>query len=121
MNIEKTVLECLKNAEFTIECEPEDMPVRGNAMASGNDAEDKEAEDWIIDQLNSGNEWAWCSVKATAKWGDIEGVDYLGGCSYKSKRDFIENSSYYEDMRDEAMDDLKRQLTKHFESIPVVN
>jgi hypothetical protein len=98
------------DVEYIIECLEEHATVRGNAMASGNDAEDKEVEDSIIEDLENGNEWAWCTVKVTAKYKDIEGTDYLGGNSYKSEEDFITNSGYYEDMKEQAYTDLLTEL-----------
>jgi hypothetical protein len=79
--------------------------------------DDPEVVDWIHAQLSSGNEWAWASVTVTAKWtapdGEIYvGNDYLGGCSYKSKADFIRNSDYYPQMKDDAYEDLQDTLQR---------
>jgi hypothetical protein len=63
--------------------------------------------DWIYDQLNSGNEWAWCMVKVTAEYDCKEGKDYLGACSYENKENFIKGG-YYDDMVDSAIEDLIR-------------
>jgi hypothetical protein len=95
---------------FTVECEPEDIPVEGNALASGDDEADREAEQWVYDQLDAGNEWAWCTVKVTARWGDFEGVDYLGCCSYRSEEDFAAGDGYLPQMKQEALADLNRRL-----------
>ena len=103
----------LNKIEYTIECLPEDIPVRGNAIDSGIDDFDTEVENDIIQQLEDGNEWAWCTVKVTAKFPglDIEGVDYLGGCSYDSEEDFKKNGDgYFEDMKLTAQKDLLNQL-----------
>lgn len=71
---------------FTVELEPEDTPVRGNAMASGDDDADREVEDEIIERLDRGDISAWCCLKVTATWTapdgtTLDGVDYLGCCS----------------------------------------
>jgi hypothetical protein len=95
---------------YTIEALPEDMSVRGNAMASGDDAYDKEVEDAIIADLEAGNEWAWCTVKVTCTleissghtW---TGEAYLSGCSYRNERDFLEANDYAEQMKHEAYED----------------
>lgn len=76
---------------------------------------DKETEDWIAEQLDRGNEWAWCCVKVTATFTDSEGntyvgADYLGGCSYKSRADFCTDDGYFPDMKTAALDDLKAKL-----------
>lgn len=95
---------------YTLECSPEDIEVRGNAMASGDDEADKEAEDAIIADLEAGNEWAWCCAKVTAEWNGFEGEDYLGGCSYRDEADFKAEGGYYEDMKERALDDLYAQV-----------
>lgn len=99
----------LSDVEFEVICHPETLDVRGNAMASGDDAVDKETEDEILAQLESGNEWAWCCVEVVARWEGFEGRDTLGGCSYKSQADF-EACSYFTDMQSVALEDLKRQI-----------
>jgi hypothetical protein len=98
------------DVDFVLECEPEDVPIEGNAMASGDDDVDAEAEQWVRDQLESGNEWAWCHVIVRARWNGLEGVDNLGCCSYKSEADFRQPGGYYDDMRAEALADLNAQL-----------
>ena len=89
---------------FTIECTPEDAPVRGNAMASGDDALDKEVEDQIIADLEW-NEWAWCVVKVTCRYGRASGAQYLGGCSYKDESDFSSPDGYLPQMKAEAYEE----------------
>lgn len=77
------------NAEISVECHGEDLPFRGNAMASGQDDVDREAEEWIASQLADGNEWAWCLTCVVATWEGYTGKAYLGGCSYLSEADFM--------------------------------
>src|SRR5688572_13886675 len=86
---------------YNLEADFDDIPVRGNALAFGDDAEDKRCEDEIIERLESGDVWAWASVKVTCCHKDlpeIEGVDYLGGCSYLDESDFKQPGGYYDDM-----------------------
>lgn len=97
--------------EYSIECLPEDMPFVGNCMASGDDEVDAEAEQWIRDQLDAGNEWAWCCVKVTATFKGLEATDYLGGCSYKGEADF-KSGGYYDDMIAAVTADLKAQIAE---------
>jgi len=103
--------------EYTIECLEEDTPIRGNALVSGDDDTDKAAEDALIDELTR-NEWAWCLVKvtATAKVGKytFTGVDYLGCCSYANEADF-KAGGCWDDMKEQALDDLKETLELAFE------
>jgi hypothetical protein len=95
---------------------PEDIPIEGNVLASGNDKEDKLAEDLVREELEDGNEWAWCllQVEVTDMDSENENVvsEYLGGCNYRSKRDFIANSGYYEDMVNECIARLEVKFMK---------
>lgn len=68
---------------------------------------------WIRDELESGNEWAWFVAKVTATHPDIpdlEGVDYLGACSYTSAEDFKTPGGYYDYMKEEAARDLLAKI-----------
>lgn len=88
--------------EFKIRLHAEYVPVRGNAMASGDDAFDKEVEDEIIARANDGDPWAWCTIEVvgvvkTPDGGEISSSEYLGCCSYLSQKAFMEDP-YYTDM-----------------------
>ena len=98
---------------YEIFCSPEECPIEGNAMASGDDAFDRHCEDRIRTDLAEGNEWAWCCVRVTARYEGIDSVvgqDYLGCCSYSGIEDFKQPSEYYDDMKDRAREDLYMQL-----------
>lgn len=106
---------------YTIEAFPEDCPVQGMAMASGDDAIDKEYEDQIISRLGSGDMWAWCCVVVGAEIELDNGVKVYGdatlGCvTADGEQDFMENSGYYEDMKDEAKQSLVVELARICES-----
>jgi len=107
---------------FAVECLPEDIPVRGNVMASDEPELDKAEEDAIIRRLDSGDLWAWCCVKVTATLEctsqrkgyvptdvSLVGVDYLGGCSYRNEGDFREGG-YFADMKENALEHLQSQV-----------
>ena len=96
---------------YQIEIEQDDIPVRGNAIASGDNATDKAVEDEIIKRLDNGDTWAWCSVCVVAEAGGVEGRAYLGACSYKDEEDF-RAGGYYEQMQEEAKNDLMEQLRR---------
>jgi hypothetical protein len=100
------------DVEITISAEMDDMPVNGNAIASGDYAYDELVEREILDRLNAGDAWAWAFVTVSAKWDAFEASDSLGGCSYESERDFIENSGYYDDMVSACLADLNDQIIK---------
>lgn len=105
-----------KDVEYEVTCEPAQESIEGNALASGDDAEDKAQEDMIREQLESGNEWAWCDVKVTARWKSWTGVDTLGSCSYTSEADF-KAEGYYEDMKKLALESLKANVQHHADEI----
>lgn len=104
-------LPTIEQVTFTIECLPEDIPVRGYASAIDEET-DRKTEKRIYKQLENGNEWAWCTVKVTATYKGITGTDYLGCCSYKSQKDFEKNSGYYSDMKNVAFNNLIEALQK---------
>lgn len=99
--------------EYELTREEELDSWRGNASASGDDEHDREVEQWIEDQIDRGNDWAWCCAKVTARitlnGHDFEGVDYLGQCSYASEADFRADA-YFEDMCEQAREDLLATL-----------
>jgi hypothetical protein len=99
-----------QEAQFSIECLEECVQVRGNAIASGDDRLDTNTENLILEELDSGNQWAWCTVRVVAEWNGLEGDDYLGCCSYKDEKDFIERSGYYEDMKAQALAELNGKV-----------
>jgi hypothetical protein len=99
--------------EYRIFVTDEDDDPEGH-FASGDDAADKETVAWIREQAEW-NVWAWCVVKVTATHPDIEdleGVDYLGGCSYNDEADFKTPGGYFADMCDRAADDLEAKLER---------
>jgi hypothetical protein len=92
--------------EIRIVVHEETIPLRGNALASGDDDLDRDVEEEILSRLAYGEQWAWCWVEVIAEFRGLEGRDTLGGCSYKDEADFKENSGYYEDMVARATDEL---------------
>lgn len=90
---------------WTIEAKQDDTPVRGNAMASGDDAIDKQVEDEILQRLDDGDVWAWALVKVTGCLRGLKAETYVGGCNYSSEADFKADGCY-EDMQDEVLEEL---------------
>lgn len=97
--------------QFKVECLEEHLPIESNLVDSGDKDLDQQEEQKVINDFNSGNPWAWCTIKVTAfiDGCPVKGVDYLGGCSYKSEDDF-KKDGYYEDMCQQAKDDLLNQF-----------
>lgn len=107
-----------KDVEFVLECEPEHIDIRGNLTVSDDPVQDRKDEDKVIHQLNSGNQWAWCCAKMTAKYKGFEGVDYLGGCSYESEENFRKDG-YFEDMKVQALGALNTNIVNTFKELPI--
>lgn len=86
----------------------DDVDVRGNALASGDDAVDRECEDEILERLSRGDVWAWCTVviECTCDKCGATGRDSLGCCSYADEKDFSQ-SGYYADMCDAALAEMR--------------
>ena len=95
---------------WTLRPEPEDCSVRGNALASGDDEQDKACEDNIIRELDNGNEWAWCCAVLTGRYKGLKAVETLGCCSYASEADFRQPGGYFDDMQASVLADLQAQL-----------
>ncbi len=89
---------------------PDDMPVRGNAMASGDEAADRACEDEILARLADGDEWAWCCVECRAEWGGFHSSAFLGGCCYRDEEEF--RGGPWEDMKAEALEGLEEMLRR---------
>jgi hypothetical protein len=98
----------LNPVEYEVRVEPEDLPYKGNCMASGDEDYDREVEQWITDELNKGNEYAWCGVMVIARFEGFEGVDSLGGCSYKSMADLEED--LIPEMKENALANLRQEI-----------
>ena len=105
---------CKHGVSLTLEAEPEDVPIKGNCLVSGDANEDRKCEQWIQRQLRTGNQWAWCCAVVTAT--DLRTGAHanavLGCCSYKSREDFIDSkfivdgkpgASYFDEMCLEAV------------------
>ena len=89
----------------------DDLPFEGNALASGDDDADREAEAAIRERLDRGDEWAWAAVEVTAEWEGLSASDHLGGCSYESEEDF-KRDPYYADMQAECLGRLQAQAER---------
>ena len=99
---------------YDLECLPEYDAPEGH-FATGDDDDDRRTCQWIRDELAAGNPWAWFCAKVTARYkgiDGIEGVSYLGACSYRSEEDFRQPGDYFDDMKADAAADLRKQLEK---------
>jgi hypothetical protein len=55
------------------------------------------------------NPWAWCQVEVKLSLDGLSASAYLGCCSYEGEDDF-KRSGYYEQMVEEAYDELNKKL-----------
>ncbi len=107
--------------EYRVEVEAEHTPVRGNAQASGDDADDKAVEDAILAALERGQVEAWCCLVVSAHYTDEQGNEYtgldsLGCCSFEPGRsdrrlqDAIGEHVESHGMKQEALDRLLKEI-----------
>lgn len=106
-----------EECRITVRTEPEHIPVRGNAMASGDPQLDRELEDSIIERLETGDEWAWCYVVVTVSWGDFDASASIGACSYDDEADFCQPGGYFDDLVDEALEGVNDGIMRAYMSI----
>lgn len=96
--------------EIELTAEEEHIPIDGNALASGDDAEDAAENERIRDELERGNEWAWCAahVRVTYK-GETSADAYLGACSYKNAAEFRRDGAF-DEMVHECLAEINAKL-----------
>lgn len=91
--------------------EEEETSVEGS-FDTGDPAADRVQEAEILQALQNGNQWAWCTVQVVAthrSFPEFSGTDFLGCCNYESEEDF-RNSDYFQDMKKEAIAQLTNRL-----------
>lgn len=100
--------------EFEVIVEPDDMPVEGS-FASGDDAQDREDEQRIMQDLERGFIEAWCIVTVQATWyfggGKYRGRVSLGGVNCKPGTD-MEKYAREQGLYHEALEALNSALAK---------
>lgn len=96
-------------ADIKLDILPEDLPIRGNAIASGGDAYDRAFEDALIERLESGDDLAWFVARVSVRCSGLESYSYLGGCSYRSIEEFLADG-YYADMVSECVSEIADHL-----------
>ena len=110
MQIVSFKLPTIDQVTFTIIPEEEYEDPR-DYIESLND--DKEFIEGFVSSVEANKKegpWGWCSIKVTASYKGFEGEDYLGYCSYLSEGDFKRNSGQWEQMKENAYNDLIAQL-----------
>ena len=96
---EMSIEELERHHDIRVIAKQDEIPVRGNALASGNDEEDRKYEDEILERLDSGDVWAWANVEVEVTLPDgRKGSAYLGCCNYEDEQGFKQDGGYYRDM-----------------------
>jgi len=96
-----------KDLSISVDVLPEEIPIRGNLIASGNDEIDRKEEDRVTALLEH-IAWAWCIVRVSAEFHGLKAEDYLGGCSYDSEDEF-RACGYYDDMVETCRKEIEAQ------------
>lgn len=103
------LLETLEQDGFTIKIYAETEHMHPDECF---DWEDDNHRTEVLKEMDSAGLIGWFSAKVTAeKAGVVLGKAYLGGCSYASLDQFLEDG-YCTDMIDQAIDEAKKELPK---------
>ena len=94
---------------------PEEIPVQGNAICSGDEDFDRQVESEILKRLEQDDVWAWATVSVTAEWQGLKEVEYLGCCCYANEEDFRQEGGYFDDMVHEALTSLNLRIRNLYE------
>lgn len=109
----------LADISYHLEVEFDETDPRGNVC--GCEEPDCTAEADVLERLKREDVWAWACVQVVASIdAGLEHDDkrftgsscWTGGCTYENERDFTKNSGIYEELCDEALEDLLEQLKK---------
>lgn len=103
--------------DFTMTYEQDDIPVRGNAMVSGDDDFDKQCEDEIIASLENGDTHSWCCITVTAQYKRFSGSSHLGGVNVTEASD-VEFVAREHGMYDDALEALNDLIAATENEIP---
>jgi hypothetical protein len=99
---------------------PEDIPVKGNAICSGNEDFDQQVESEILERLEQDEVWAWATVCVTAEWEGLKEEGYLGCCCYADEKEFCQEGGYYEEMVEEAINNLNKRMQNLYKKMSVL-
>ena len=99
----------LDECEITITPHDEDHYPQDEGYAPG------VVED-IQEMIDKHGLWGWCWVDVQVRYGPLVGNATLGGCSYKDEDDF-KRGGYYEQMVEEALDEVQQQAEELFNKL----
>ena len=101
------------DCEFSWEFSAEEIPVEGNASAI-DPVTDARVENRIRRELELGNNYAWCRVIVTARWGEHAGHAATGTLSYWGKN---AEKKLRRDLEDVLTDEAYENLCENIRNI----
>lgn len=106
--------------DFERSTEPDDTPIEGNVLASGDAKLDQEAEREVLERLQNDDHSAWCGVVVRARWTSAAGVTYEGraslwGCILTDRYSDADVARDH-DLEGEALADLNARLARIVQS-----
>ena len=104
----------IDKCDVVVSIEPEDIPVRGNLIDSGDKERDTKDEDEVIECLNNGDHWAWGYVKVKVSLKEVPELTHtetLGCCSYGNEKEFLADN-YYSGMILTCLEELNAKAKK---------
>ncbi len=111
--------------EFNWWIEPENQPIRGNVLDSGDPEVDREQEEWTRSELAAGNDAAWCvalvEVTVIVDPDSISAIVFpggssVGGMSYESERQLWKDN--LDDMKKEALETAIESMRAYAAQFP---
>lgn len=105
-----------EDVTFDVVAEKEDISPAASMRGAGKEEIDNFVAA-VKEVRKKSRTWGWCCVRVTAKYKSLTGDAYLGGCSYESKDDFINNSGYLQQLCTEALHNLNEEIQLKFQPL----
>ncbi len=103
-----------EDVEIEIEIAEEDVSPRVYFKLSDDAEPDEEQDRRMVEDIEKAltcNLWAWCTARVRVQaYGQTGQSHWIGACSYTDEEDFMRPGGYFENMLNEAIEDLERQL-----------
>lgn len=97
----------------SIEFDPQECDIQPSDCMDNDDS-----INYVVDAVNNGSFSAWFAAHVIVKHKGFEEDDYLGGCSYKSFKQFTgEKKGYYQDMIHSCIDRINQSIEFNNEQI----
>jgi len=100
----------LADVEWELICEPEQFTTPEEHLCTDEPEDDAKDCELIRQRLDSGDQWAWCSVRLVGRFRALECWDSLGSCNFESEDDFRQ-SGYFADMQLEVLRQLQEEAS----------